>query len=167
MKIWLLNFPVWVHALRHQTCWGWSKIGQDSPKCVKSVWRVCVSVWRRLWEWVKVWWLNFPVWVHTFGHPTCWGGSKFAKIAQSVWKVHEECVWVCEGVCESVWKYEHWVSQLEYMLSDTQHDNFVPKIAKIAKSVWKFVKSVWKCVKECVKVCESRKIESPSSSTCS
>ena len=33
--------------------------------------------------------------------------QKLANIAQSVWKVCEECVKVCEGVCESVWNIQN------------------------------------------------------------
>ena len=49
-------------------------------------------------------------------------GPKLVKIARSVWKVCEECVKVCEGVCEIVWKYQNWISQLEHMLLDAQYD---------------------------------------------
>ena len=40
---------------------------------------------------------------------------KLAEIAQSVLKVGEEGVRVCERVCESVWKYHNWISQLKFM----------------------------------------------------
>ena len=68
-------------------------------------------------------------------------------IDQSVWKVCEECVIGCEGVCESVWKYGQWVSQLEYMLFITHH-------VKIGSSLMKIAQSVWKVCEECVWVCE-------------
>ena len=79
-------------------------------------------------------------------------GPKIAKIAHSVWKVHEECVLVCEGVCESVWKYEDRVSQFEYMLLDTQHVKLGQKIAKRAQIVWKVCEE---CVWVCEGMCES------------
>ena len=59
----------------------------------------------------------------------------------------EECVRVGEGVCVSVWKYSHWVSQFEYMLWDIRYVEFGPKFTKIDQSVWKVCE-------ECVRVCE-------------
>ena len=50
-------------------------------------------------------------------------------------KVHENCVKLHEGVCESVWKYHHSISQLKYMHFDTQHVEIGPKMAEIAKIV--------------------------------
>ena len=47
--------------------------------------------------------------------------QNFAIIAQSAWKLCVECEQVCEKVCESILKYHHWISQLEYLLLDTQH----------------------------------------------
>ena len=78
--------------------------------------------------------------------------QKLTKIAQSVLKVCEKCMKVCEGVCESVWKYHHWISLLEYMLLDTQQLKFGLKLAKIDQNVCKLRA---KCVKVCEGVCES------------
>ena len=58
--------------------------------------------------------------------------KKIAKIAYSEWQVCEECGRVCEGVFESVCKFHQWVSQLMYMLLDTQHVEIRQKLAKIA-----------------------------------
>ena len=74
------------------------------------------------------------------------------KIAQSVWKVCDDCVRMCEGLCESLWKYHQWASQLEYMLFDTQHVKIYSNLMKIAKSVWKVCEE---CVRVCEGVCES------------
>ena len=127
------------------------KFGPKIAKIAQSVWKVseeCVWVCEGVCE--SVW--KYEDWVSQFEYMLLDTqhvkfGPKIAKIAQSVWKVREECVWVCEGVCENVWKYEDWVSQFKYMLLDTQHVKLGPKIAKIAQIVWK----VWE---ECVKVCE-------------
>ena len=42
-----------------------------------------------------------------------------AKIAQSVWKVCEECVQVCEGVYENVWNIQNLLDKVPgaYLLS--------------------------------------------------
>ena len=82
-----------------------------------------------------------------------------------MWKVCEDCVWVCEGLFESVWKYEDSIFQLEYILLDTQHVNVGPKLAKVAQSTWEVCEE-GVGVKECVKVCKSMVIEFPNSSTC-
>ena len=124
-------------------------------KCVKVCEGVCESVWKYE-DWVS----QFEYMLSDTQHVNF--GQKIAKIAKSVWKVCEECVKVCEGVCESVWKYEDWVSQFEYMLLDTQHVKFGPKIAKIAQSVWKVCEE---CVKESMRVGKSMMIEFPSLST--
>ena len=60
-------------------------------------------------------------------------GPKMAEIAQIAWKLHVNWMKVCEGVCESVWKYHHWISQLEYMLFYTQYVEIRPKMAEMAK----------------------------------
>ena len=63
-------------------------------------------------------------------------------------KVCENCARVCEGVCENVWKYHPWVSQLKNMLLDTKNFEIGQKLANIAQNVCKV------CV-EWVRVCES------------
>ena len=50
-------------------------------------------------------------------------------------KVCEECVRVCEGVHEGVWKYHKWGFQFENMHLDIQYVEFGPKLAKIEQSV--------------------------------
>ena len=62
-------------------------------------------------------------------------GWKMAKIAKSVWKLCEVCGRMCEEVCEIVRKFHHWVSQLIYMLQDTQCIEMRQTLAKIAQSV--------------------------------
>ena len=92
-------------------------------------------------------------------------GPKFDEIAKSVWKVCEEWVWVCEGLFETVRKYDDSIFQFEYILLDTQHVDVGPKLAEIAQSKWE----VWEegvGVKECVKVCKSMVIEFTSPNIC-
>ena len=48
-------------------------------------------------------------------------GPKLAKIALNICKLHVKYVKECEGVYASVGKYHHRISQLEYILLDTQH----------------------------------------------
>ena len=49
-----------------------------------------------------------------------------AEIAQICVKLHED-------IFEIVWKYCKWISQLEYMLFDTQHVEIGPKMAELAR----------------------------------
>ena len=62
-------------------------------------------------------------------------GQKRVKIAKSVWKVCEDFGRVFEGVCESVWKYHQWISQLKYIPEHTKIMEIGQKIVKIAPSV--------------------------------
>ena len=60
-------------------------------------------------------------------------GQNLAQIAQIEQKLYENCLKMyeiarkCEGVHESVWKYDHWITQLDYIILETQH----VEIAKI------------------------------------
>ena len=42
-----------------------------------------------------------------------------------------------EDVHEIAWMYHLWISQLKYMLFDTQHVEIGPKMAEIAQIAWK------------------------------
>ena len=86
-----------VHAFRHLTCWIWTEIGKIRPKRVKSVWRVCESVWRSAWECVKVSQIGFTVPLHAFRHPVHW---IWPKISQNRVKGEncEKSVWECVNV---------------------------------------------------------------------
>ena len=48
-----------------------------------------------------------------------------------------------EHAREILWKYYQWISQLEYMHFDTQHVEIGPKMAEIAKIVWKLREIAW------------------------
>ena len=48
-------------------------------------------------------------------------------------ELRKNCVKLHEGVNESVLKYHHGISQLEYMHFDTQHVEICPKRAEIAQ----------------------------------
>ena len=92
-------------------------------KIAKSLWKVfeeCVSVCEGVseivWEFHQ-WACELKYMLFDTQHVKI--GPKWMKIAQGVWKVGEESVRVCEGACESVWKYHQWAFQLEYMLFDT------------------------------------------------
>ena len=137
-----------------------AKYSQICEKCMKSVWcwvNDCLKVCKGITN-------DFP------SSSTCFKNvvfyQKLAKINQSVWNVCKEFVRMCEEVCESLQKNHQWVSHLEYILFNTQHVEFGPKLAKMPKVYENCVKSVWYCVKWCVKVCESIDTEFFSSSTC-
>ena len=72
------------------------------------------------------------------------------KIVQNVWKVSKECVRVCEGVCESVWKFIQWVqAHLHTFRQPTccNETKIGQSSLKCEKCAWGECQSVWKCVK--------------------
>ena len=148
-----------VHTFRHPACWNETEIGQNCLKCGKSVWRVCESVCRSAWKFVEI----SPAHVHALRHQTHWNWTKIGQDGQSVWKVCEECVRVCAGVCETI------TNEFPSSCTCFQTSNMLkldrnwPKYPKVCE---KCVKSVWKCVKGSVKACGNVINRFPSLCTC-
>ena len=106
------------------------------PKLCEITWKLHESVWKCM----KILPLTFLAHVHAFWYPACWNWTKNGWNSQNWVKLCENCVKLHEGVHECVWKYLHWISQLEYMHFDTQHVEIGPKMAEIAKIAWYCVK---------------------------
>ena len=129
---------------------------QNSPNCVKRVWRVCESVWRSVWNCLKGLPMSFPAHVHAFRHPTYWNWTKNGKIALSVWKVCEECVrgfwrsmWNCVKVSPMIFPARIYASR------HLQCQNWLKNglnSPKCVKGVWSVCEYVWRSVWNCVKV---------------
>ena len=90
------------------------------------------------------------------------------QTSQIAWKLHFNCVILCEIVYETVWKYHCWIFQLEYMFLDTQWVEIRPEMAEIAKLFENGLKIAFNCMKglnEYIRLCESISNEFFSSST--
>ena len=150
VKVSPLNFWAPVHAFWYQICWNLPKNDWNCMKLHEN----CV----KLHEGVHKEFLSWNICILILN---CWRWPINGWNSQNCVKLCENCIKLCEGGQENVWKYHHWISQLEYMQIDTKPVEIGPKMAKIAKIVWNCVKIAWNCRKECVKLRETQNTAYP------
>ena len=131
--------------------WNVPKNGWISWNCMKVAWNCVKIAWNCVRECVKV---CESIIIEFLSLRTCIFIPNMLKLAKNGWntQIASYCMKLCQGVHESVWKYHHWISQLEYMHFDTQYVEIGPKMAEIAQIAWKLREIAWTRVWNFLKV---------------